>query len=65
MKSQRGRSVTLLGVGVMALGLMGVWLFPHRPANGTAEARMDESEGVRVEAETLRAEFTQPPFPSC
>lgn len=34
MRSNLCRNMTITGVGVVALGLLGLWLLPHRPANG-------------------------------
>lgn len=57
MKSKLGRSMTLMGVGAVTLGLLGVWLFPHHPANGQEGAAATGAKDTVPEGAGLAAKY--------
>jgi hypothetical protein len=57
MRSKLSRSVTFLGVGAVALGLLGAWLFSQHPANGQEDASVTGARDTVPEGAVLAAKY--------
>jgi len=57
MKSKLSHSMTLMGVGALALGLISVWLFPHRSANGQERVAATAAQNTLPEGAGIAAKY--------
>jgi hypothetical protein len=57
MKSKPCWNIAIVGLGAVTLGLLGVWLFPHRPANGQEWAAGTAIVGTMPEGTGIAAKY--------